>query len=107
MPSLTLPEEVKHEALMILLVAGVVGAVVIAALLWLNFSNSRISRRWRGEVKRPNFPHMHGIDGVMITHSHARGNRSHTHDTITVSASHYADLTRRANANDSQRLGQE
>lgn len=41
-------------------------------------------------------PHMHIVDGVVITHSHARGDKAHEHTSITVSMKHYAELVKRA-----------
>lgn len=41
-------------------------------------------------------PHMHVVDGVVITHAHAKGDQTHEHSSITVSMSHYAELVKRA-----------
>lgn len=45
-------------------------------------------------------PHMHVVDGVVITHAHARGDQAHEHTHITVSMKHYAALVRRASQQD-------
>lgn len=45
-------------------------------------------------------PHMHVVDGIVITHAHARGDQPHEHTHITVSMKHYAALVRRASQQD-------
>mgnify|MGYP001302547413 CR=1 FL=1 len=64
---------------------GVLFALVI--LSWLKVSRSKVKQ---------SHPHMHVVDGVTITHSHAGGELDHQHSTITVSMQHYAHLVKRA-----------
>lgn len=82
---------------------GVLFALVFIG--WLNLSRSRAARSWRArtadsrhalDATPEDYPHMHVVDGVTITHSHAGGERAHEHSTITVSMSHYAELVKRA-----------
>lgn len=86
---------------------GLAAAVLIglALLVWLNLSRSRLAKSWRLQAqdsrhaldaREPEtFPHMHVVDGVVITHSHIDGQHEHHHETITISIEHYAQLVRR------------
>ena len=77
------------------------GALVLslAVLGWLNLSHGSKSRKWRNHSPNEPFPHMHTVDGVVITHSHPGGEGEHTHKEITVSMQHYAALARMAQQN--------
>lgn len=85
---------------------GIAIVLGLAALTWLNLSKSAFAQRWREQgqdashaldVREPEpFPHMHVVNGVVITHSHVGGDEDHHHETITMSIEHYAELVKRA-----------
>lgn len=74
-------------------VVMVIGLIILA---WLNVSRSRLGQKFRGPDENEQFPHMHVVNGVVITHSHAAGDREHSHTDITVPIEHYADLVKQA-----------
>ena len=81
------------------LVSSVGTAVFIALLVlaWVKVSPASRGNGWRAQKpSRHDFPHLHVVDGVLITHAHRGGDKAHSHETITVSMKHYADLHRRA-----------
>lgn len=100
------------EASQVFTLALWVGLGIVFALAfigWLNVSRSRTARSWRArsadsrhavDAEAESYPHMHVVDGVTITHSHAGGERDHEHATITVSMAHYAHLVKRAERSD-------
>ena len=93
------------EVLTVTIWLGISVLLSFAVIGWLNLSRSKWAQNWRARAadsrqaidpSEDSYPHMHVVDGVTITHSHADGQRDHEHTTITVSMKHYAQLVKRA-----------
>lgn len=84
-------------ALIVIVVA--LSAVMLLGLLvlaWLNVSRTKLGQKFRGPDTSEKFPHMHVVNGVVVTHSHPAGDREHDHSEVTVPMEHYADLVKQA-----------
>lgn len=85
--------------------AGILALFVIIPI-WLTVSQTRVAKKfrvWRDSddtvTVAEKVPHVHKVDGVVIMHSHAKGDIEHSHATVHISIADYVALVKARNNN--------
>lgn len=87
-------------------VSAVILVVFIVIPIWLTVSQTRVAKKfrvWRDSddptIVAEKVPHVHKVDGVVIMHSHAKGDLEHSHATVHISIADYVALVKARNTN--------